>query len=214
MPTTYATVCDVGALIRTTFTCSTVPTTAQIESIINRMEERIDQRTGHTYGRLKTVTNCWQDMHLTYTFGWGTFSSLKHREIAVCATDGLHLCFTAGDRVEMWNGGSNSFDDITQSTGQYEVLAERGELYFRGYIFSILRKNRARITYRYGSATVPLDISDACIKMTCLDLIQGSFRMDVIPMGADGAKVMDTVGKWREDIDRVVRNREEVYIIP
>jgi len=214
MPTTYANVCDVGALMRTTFTCASTPNTAQIETIINRMEERIDQRTGHTYGRTKIATRCWQDMSLTYTFGWGTFASLKHREIAVCATDGLHLCFTAGDRVEIWNGGSNSFNDITEATGQYEVIAERGEIYFRGFIFSILRKNRARITYRYGSATVPGDISDACIKMTAVDLIGGSFRMDVIPMGADGATVDVTVRMWKEDIDRVIRNREEVYVIP
>jgi len=214
MPTTYSTATDVGDLMRTTFTACTVPTTTQVETIINRMEERIDQRTGHTYGRTKTAQVEWQDMSLTYTFGWGTFASLKHREIAVCCTDGLHLCFGAGDRLEMWNGGSNTFNDITENTGQYEVIAERGEIYFRGYIFSILRKNRARITYRYGSATVPGDINDACIKMTAIDLIGGSFRMDVIPMGADGAKVDNTTRMWKEDIDRVIRNREEVYVIP
>jgi len=214
MATTYTTAQKVGDLMRTVFDSSTTPSDTVVDDIINRMEERIDQRTGHTYGRTKIATRCWQDMSLTYTFGWGTFASLKHREIAVCATDGLHLDFCAGDRIEIWNGGSNTFNDITTSTGQYEVLAERGEIYFRGYIFSILRKNRARITYRYGSTDVPGDIEDACIKMTAIDLIGGSFRMDVIPMGADGAQVDTTIRMWKEDIDRVIRNREEVYVIP
>lgn len=214
MPTTYSTAQDVGDLIRTTFTACTTPTTAQVETIINRMEERIDQRTGHTYGRIKTVANCWQDLSLTYTFGWGTFISLKHREVRTDPCNSTAFCACAGDKLEIWNGASNSFTDIVATTQNYEVLAERGEIYMRGFLYSILRKNRCRITYRYGSLTVPDDINDACIKMTALDLIQGSFRMDIIPMGADGAKITDTVGKWREDIDRIIRNREEVYVIP
>jgi len=214
MPTTYSTAADVGDLLRITFTACTTPTTLQVETIINRMEERIDQRTGHTYGRIKPVANCYQDLSLVYTYGWGTFVSVKHREIRTDPCNSTALCGGAGDKIEIWNGASNAFTDIVASTQNYEVLAERGEIYFRGFLYSILRKNRLRITYRYGSTAVPGDIDDACIKMTALDLIQGSFRMDVIPMGADGAKISDTVGKWREDIDRVIRNREEVYIIP
>ena len=81
-------------------------------------------------------------------------------------------------------------------------------------MFTILRDNRIRVTYRYGSTDVPNDIRDACIKMVAIDLITGSFRMDIIPMGADGAKVFDATAKWREDIDRIVRNREEVFVLP
>lgn len=215
MPTTYTTVCEVGALMRTTFDCSTTPSTAQVETIINRQEDIIDQRTGHTYGRTKTITNEYYDLPLLYTFGWGAPIFLSHRDIRTDACNTLQLDPCAGDKVEIWNGGTNSFTDITaNATGNYEILGERGELYIRGHIFTIIRKNRVRLTYRYGSTTVPRDITDACAKMAALDLITGSFRMDVIPMGADGAKVIDTTHKWKEDIDRVIRNREEFYFIP
>ena len=56
MVTTYATNEEVAALIRSdVFDGSTKPTDAQVDFIINRSEDRIDQRTGHTYGRTKTI---------------------------------------------------------------------------------------------------------------------------------------------------------------
>jgi hypothetical protein len=42
---------------------------------------------------------------------------------------------------------------------------------FRGLLFTILRKNRVRVTYRYGDATVPLDIEDSCVKLTAIDIL-------------------------------------------
>jgi len=221
MAVTYATVCEVGALIRTTFTCATTPTTEQVEAIINRMECRLDQRTGHTYGRVKTVTREFHCLPLVYTYGWGTPIFLKHREVQVkldgCCEPTLAFCSCAGDKLELWQGQSaaNSFSDITSgSVNDYQIIGDRGELFIRGTLFTILRDNRIRVTYRYGSTTVPNDIRDAAIKMTAIDLIIGSFRMDIIPMGADGAKIVDTSAKWRDDIDRIVRNREEVFVLP
>lgn len=218
--TTYATSCEVGALIRTTFSCSTTPSTEQVETIINRQEDRLDQRTGHTYGRIKTVLREYHCLPLLYTYGWGTPIHLKHRDIRVkldvCCNPTLQFCVAAGDKLELWNGAgaSNSFSDITATINDYQMNGDRGELTVRGTLFTILRDNRLRITYRYGSSTVPNDIRDAVIKMTAIDLINGSFRMDVIPMGADGAKILDTSQRWRDDIDRIVRNREEVFVLP
>ncbi len=219
MPTTYTTSSDVAALIRSCdFTACTTPTLAQVEEIINRKEDVLDQRTGHTYGRTKVVTNEYHCLPLVYTFGWGTPIYLKHRDVRVkldcCCDVTLDFCSAAGDKLETWQAGvGNLFSDITDTTS-YQIIGERGELYLRGLLFTILRDNRIRVTYRYGSATVPNDIKDAATKMAALDLINGSFRMDIIPMGADGVKVMDTSARWRDDIDKIVRNREEVFVLP
>ncbi len=221
MATTYATSCDVASLIRSdAFTCMTTPTKVQVDDIIERAEDVIDQRTGHTYGRTKTITNEYHDLSLLYTYGWGTPIYLQHREVQVkldcCCAPTQQLDSGSCDKLELYqqgSGGANNFSDITDGSG-YQVIGERGEIYLRGQLFTILRDNRVRVTYRYGSATVPLDIADATIKRAAVDLLTGSFRMDIIPMGADGTKVVDAVGKWRDDIDKVVRNREEVFVIP
>lgn len=216
MPVTYTTASDVAAIIRSCeFTACTTPTLVQVEELINRSEDVIDQRTGHTYGRTKVVTNEYHCLPLVYTFGWGTPLYLKHREVRVCSCDTTKLDACAGDKLETWRSGpsGSDFNDIT-ATDTYEVIGERGEIYIRGLLFTILRDNRIRLTYRYGSTTVPNDIKDAVTKRVALDLINGSFRMDIIPMGADGAKIMDTSARWRDDIDKIVRNREEVFVLP
>jgi len=216
---TYTTACDVAALIRSCpFTACTIPTLAQVDELIERSEDVIDQRTGHTYGRTKVITNEYHCLPLVYTFGWGTPVYLKHRDVRVqldmCCDVTLKFCSAAGDKLETWKAGvGNDFADITDNS-DYEIIGERGELFIRGLLFTILRDNRIRVTYRYGSATVPNDIKDAVTKRTALDLINGSFRMDIIPMGADGAKIMDTSSRWREDVDKIVRNREEVFVLP
>jgi len=221
MTTTYTTANDVAALIRScSFTGCTTPTLAQVEEIINRTEDVIDQRTGHTYGRTKTITREYHDLSLLYTYGWGTPIYLQHREVKekldMCCAPTQTFCASAGDKLELYQqgaSGTNNFSDITDSGG-YQVIGERGEIYLRGQLFTILRDNRVRVTYRYGSDTVPNDIKDAATKRAAVDLLTGSFRMDIIPMGADGTKVVDAVGKWRDDIDKIVRNREEVFVIP
>ncbi len=223
MAVVYTTACDVAALIRSCpFTACTTPTLLQVEEIINRTEDVIDQRTGHTYGRTKQVIREYHDLSLLYTYGWGTPLYLQHREVREkldmcdCCAPTAIFCSTAGDKIELYQQGAsatNNFSDITNAGG-YQVIGERGEVYLRGQLFTILRDNRVRITYRYGSATVPNDIKDAATKRTAVDLLTGSFRMDIIPMGADGTKVVDAVGKWRDDIDKIVRNREEVFVIP
>jgi len=215
MVVTYTTADDVSGLIRTcSFTACTTPTLLQVEELINRSEDVIDQRTGHTYGRTKVITKEYHDLPLTYTYGWGTPIYLGHREIQTKASPCcLKFDACAGDKLELYTvGTSNAFTDET--CGSYQIIGERGELFLRGALFTILRDNRVRVTYRYGSTTVPNDIKDATTKRVAVDLITGSFRMDIIPMGADGTKVIDAASKWRDDVDKIVRNREEVFVIP
>jgi len=211
MPTTYASIQDVADFLRITIDGSTSPNTAQVEKLINYKEERIDRRTGHTFGRSRTETEIYP-LHLLYTFGHGAPFTLKHREIKT-NNSGIHLCSCAGDKLEVWNGASGDYSNVTDCDGAYDVEPIKGDIYMRGFIFTIIRMDRIRITYRYGSTTVPDDIREACIKLVCVDIIKSSLRMDDIQFGGaiDKEKAMDD---WIDDVDKIIRDREEVYILP
>ena len=77
-----------------------------------------------------------------------------------------------------------------------------------------MRKNRIRVTYRYGDPTVPYDIQDTCIKLTAIDLINSSFRMDILPTGANGVDISASKSDWRADIENCIDNRQEIFFIP
>jgi len=211
MVTTYASTCDVADFLRISITACTTPSIAQITKLINRNEERIDRRTGHTYGRAKTETEIYP-VHLLYTFGHGSMLTLKHREIRTTC-DGIHLCACSCDSISIWNGACGGYQDLTTCTAFYDVEPIKGDVYLRGLIFTILRQDRIKITYRYGSTTVPDDIKDACIKLTAIDILRSSIKMDDLAFGGaiDKERAMDN---WKEEVDQIIRDREEVYILP
>ena len=55
MAVTYCTVEDISDFMRVPISSTTTPNKAQVEKIINRMEEVLDRRIGHTFGRNKTI---------------------------------------------------------------------------------------------------------------------------------------------------------------
>lgn len=212
MATTYATTCDVADFLRISITACSSPSIAQVEKLINRAEEKIDRRTGHTFGRTKQTTEIYS-LPLLYNFGWGTYVSLKHREITTTGAAETCLDFCAGDKIEIWNGSNGTWTDYTQTPGAYDVEKITGSLHLRGFIFSILRHNRVKVTYRYGSSSVPDDIEDATVKLTCIDLIRSSIKMDDLEFGG-AIKKEEAMAKWQEEADKIIRDREEVYVIP
>jgi hypothetical protein len=207
MAVTYCTVEDVSDFMRVPISTTTTPTKAQVEKIINRKEEVLDRRIGHTFGRNKTITNEIHDLPLLYTFGWGTPIYLQHRNIR-------DLSNVAGDKIEVWKGESNEYDDILTDSQWYQFDPVYGRLYLRGFIFSIMRKNRIRVTYRYGDAAVPEDVEDACIKLVSIDLLTTSFRMDRLPVGGSALTWGEIIDQWKEDIESCVINRREAFPIP
>ena len=207
MATTYCSVEDVADFLRIPISATTTPNKTQVEKIINRKEEELDRRIGHTFGRTKQVAKEIHDLPLLYTYGWGTPVFLKHRECQDFDT-------SAGDKIEVWQGADSSYTDVLQDSQWWDFEPVYGRLFFRGYIFTILRKNRVRVTYRYGSATVPLDIEDSCVKLTAIDILNSSFRMDVLPVGANGIDVSASKAEWRADIENCIENRQELFFIP
>mgnify|MGYP003993160901 CR=1 len=211
MATCYATTTDVADFLRITISACTSPSIAQVEKLIKRAEDRVDRRTGHAW-RTKTSTEIF-DLPLMYTFGWGTMLTLKHRNIKVCACSCTALDTCAGDMIELWKGSTSQWECTAASQQNYEVEYIKGEIYLRGLIFTILRRNRIRVTYRYGETTVPDDIEDAVVKLTCIDLLRSSIKMDDLEFGGSINKEQ-AMEKWQEDVDKLIRDREEVYVLP
>ena len=212
MTTCYATTCDVADFLRITITCSTSPSVSQVEKLIKRAENKIDRRTGHSWREVSTTEIF--SLPLLYTFGWGTFISLKHRNVRVLAEPKC-TCFDkcAGDKLEVWNGAGGTWTCFTCTPGSYDVEFIKGEVYLRGFIFSILRQNRIRITYRFGDLTVPEDIEDATVKLTCIDLIRSSIKMDDLEFGG-AIKKEQAMSEWKDEVDKIIRDREEVFVLP
>tara|TARA_B100000029_G_scaffold106459_1_gene97195 strand:- start:2846 stop:3469 length:624 start_codon:yes stop_codon:yes gene_type:complete len=207
MAVTYCTVEDVADFLRIPITATTTPNKTQVEKIINRKEEELDRRIGHTFGREKTITKEIHDLPLLYTFGWGTPLWLQHRN---CKP----LNSSSGDKIEIWQGASSAYDDILNDTEWYEFDEVYGRLYLRGFLFSIMRKNRVRVTYRYGDTTVPDDVEDACVKLTAIELLTTSLRMDQIPIGSNQLNIDQSIKHWKDSVEECVLNRREVFFIP
>ncbi len=208
----YCTVADVSDFLRVPITATTTPNKTQVEKLINRKEEELDRRMGHAW-RTKKITRELHDLPLLYTFGWGTPIFLHHRNIYEFDVD-------QGDKIEIWEGAASNWTNILGNESWYDVNYERGTVHLRGYIFSILRKNRCRVTYRYGGENfagdteIPFDIQDCVVKMVALEIINTSFRMDTIPMGGEGINIGQVKREWREDIEKCINNRREIFVIP
>jgi len=212
MATTYCSVEDVADYLRIPITATTVPNKTQIEKIIRRKEDELDRRIGHAW-RSKKITGERHSLPLLYIFGWGTPLYLQHRHI-------YDFDAALGDKIEIWEGASASYDNILGNDQWYDMDYEYGRLYLRGFIFSILRQNRVRVTYRYGGESfagdtvIPGDIEDCVVKMVALEFVNTSFRMDKLPMGSAGVDYASSKRQWTEDIEKCIENRREVFPIP
>ena len=210
MVTTYCSVEDVSDYLRVPITATSTPNKKQVEKIINRKEGEFERRTGHAW-RSKTITREVHSLPLLYTFGWGTPIFLRHRRIYDFDAD-------LGDKIEIWQGASATWENIVGNGEWFDVEYERGSVHLRGFLFSILRKNRVRVTYRYGGeeyagdTTIPDDIKDAIIKMTSIELMNTSFRMDELPTGGMTSP-SESKKIWQEDIELCIANRREVVVV-
>ena len=212
MVTTYCTAGDVADFLRIPITATSSPNKTQVEKIINRKEDELDRRMGHAW-RSKKITRELHDLPLLYTFGWGTPLFLAHRNL-------YDFDAAEGDKIEIWEGAASNWTNILGNSEWYDANYERGTVHLRGYIFSILRKNRVRVTYRYGGeefggdTVIPGDIADCIIKMTAIELVNTSLRMDRLPMGGTGIDLQAVKARWETDIEKCIDNRREVFIIP
>ena len=213
MVNVYAQVEDIADFLRIPIDATTIPNTTQIEKLIDRAQDKLDRRTGHAW-RLRTVTQEQHDLPLLYRFGWGTMISLHHRMV-------YDLDTNEGDVLEIWGGSTGQYSDITLNNAVWEEKPNMGEIFLRGFLFSILRANRIRITYRFGgepgdtfnNIAVPADVEEATVKLVAIDLLTSSLRMDQLPMGNSAIDINDSITRWQADVDRIIRNREEFHVV-
>jgi len=192
----YCTADDVARLLQTEpFSASTTPTTTQVENIINRKEDRIDQKLMHGW-REKTVTDLFLDT---------TFIEIRNGARFDVPNYSLKtLSSGSGDKLEVWDG-TNYIDFLTDKTegrdNDYWVDLNKGIIWIRVNVRVATRKP-IRVTYRFGETVVTGDIEDLCVNMAAIDILnmyQRNIRM--VDDGGSAAPTSDSrIANMKEEI--------------
>lgn len=199
-----------------TFTAGSKPTLTEVEAIINRVEDYIDNVTGHAWRTRYSGTRSGQDTTQRYEYydidnfyeqGVGYTVNLKHRMITTLATDD-------GDVVEVWNG--NSYDDYTADktlgrANDYWLDQEEGNLYLKSC--SSFGKKTLRIKYRYGDSNVAEDISNAAIHLTAAQILQADEKSLVVPEGADRITLDERVRYLKGQGNKLLATHMEFSVV-
>lgn len=211
----YCQVKDVADWLRVDINENTDPVKSQVETYIMDNEDRIDRMTGHSWGERVAV----EEFDATKIYDWGRGMPLfpRHRNIKpFSAAD--------GDKFELWDGDSWVEQVVSPGNDGIIYFQEiKGITYVRGYLFTILRKNRFRVTYRYGgnndtikseTETVPRDIKKACKLMTCIDLLSTDFQMSQVAYGGEGnVDKQKVLNRWQKEVDEIIWAHSELISV-
>jgi len=194
------------------FTDDTVPTRYEVEDIISRVCDEINQRTHHAW-RATRVTDEYYNVriddrfkgyhHFPYDYSTRIALYLKHRQIRDF-TSGTH-------KIEYWNGSDwvDFVADYTEGRDEdYWVNYERGIIYFVNR-YPLHRRANVRVTYDYGDTSVPGDIRRASIMLSAAEILQ---RQDItIAYPQNTVSVLpNRWDNWQKEADKVLRRREEI----
>lgn len=209
----YCTINDIADWLRITINANSDPNTNMVKNNIMDNEDRIDRLTGHSWMADRQAV---EEFSVNNLYDWGRGMPLfpRHRNIKTFSA-------SDGDKFELWDG--ENWVDNTPSGGDDSIIyfqEIKGITYLRGYLFTILKTNRFRITYRYGgdndkriaeTETIPRDIQKACRLMTSIDILSTDFAMSQIAYGGEGnidkQKIMD---RWQKEIDEIIWSRSEI----
>ena len=202
----YCTVQDVADWLRITINSNTDPNTTMIKDWIISNEDEMDIEMGHTFLKERQTTEVF---NITRLWDWGRGLPIfpRHRNIR-------DFDVTKGDKFEVWN----SAGWVDQSTQRIHFENVKGALYVKGYLFTILVKDRFRVTYRYGGnqefQKIPKDIKRCAILMTALNVLETDFQMSQIPYGGEGNVDKDKImNRWQNKINKILRHRSEITTI-
>jgi len=214
MTVTYCTHTDLEGFLRLgdTFDETSTPTLAQVEDIINGVEDYIDRKTVNAW-RATTITN--EMYHYPFwKFGWwsrkrfGVMIKLRHRNIVNPLVSGT-------DKMEIWTG--SSYDDLVANytegrADDWWMDYQRGALYFISK-YPYYSDNAIRATYRYGETSVPKDIKKAAIFLAAIELVTTEHYSSILPDGTDHVPYMQAVDKWEERADKILALHEELIVV-
>ena len=221
MTVTYCTSAEVSKFLfgdkKSDFDDSSKPLKTTVESLINRVEDLIDAATRHAW-RTVTVTNEYHNYNDVrrhprgYPIGKEPCRCvhLNHRTV--------HTFTSETHKIEIWQ--DNEWVDLALEANGYTegrdddywIDYENGVIYFVDEEPDIGQK-AVRVTYAYGETSVPGDIKEWALKLAAIDLI---YSDDWTVMTIDNLDRVNLEGKvrhWKEDIEKIQKDREELIIV-
>lgn len=181
------------------FNGSSTPTTTVIENMIDEVESRIDDETGHSW-RATTVTKEYVSPSSVYLYGTGIKFKLQHRTIR---------SITA---LEVWDGTAWVDWKATKTEG-------RNDDYWyddvNGFVYLVnLRRilpHSVRVTYVYGESTVKASITQLATLMAALAVLNmPEFSVVSFTQSGDARPSWEsTKSTWQKEIDRIIDTARE-----
>lgn len=156
-----------------------------------------------TAWRERTYVHLTKDVPQAWSTNRGVPIYLPHTNIK-------ELDHTQGDKLEVWDGGRYINELPNRDNAIYQD-PRRGKIWVRGYLWSWLRDDRLRITYRYCTPMTD-DVKEACLKLTCIKLIERSFHVKMLSLGGN-INPFEIVSTWKEDLKEFYGNYEEWMVI-
>lgn len=208
----YCSVDDVANWLRIDITPNSDPNISNVKSYIAMNEDSIDRKTGHSWKSNKTYYNEVFNVSDVYDWGQGMYLPLKHRGIKTFNT-------ALGDKFEIWDGVKWVEQTISDGLDSLIVIEPtQGILYIRGYVYTSLRKNRFRLTYRYGGEQegtgIPKDIKKCCILMTAIDIVSTDFKFSQLAFGGEGnVKKENIILNWQEQINGIIKDHSDILTV-
>jgi len=210
----YCIVKDIADWLRININENTDPNIEMVNEFILVAQDIIDRRTAHSWRTEKQKRNEVHDVpDSLWDYGQGIPVFLQHRMIKT------PFDATLGDKFEIWDGDEYIEQDVSANDNFLHFEEISGTYYIRGFFFTILKKKRFRITYRYGSdqenEIVPRDIRRACILLVAIDILSTDFQMSQIPYGGEGTiSKRETVQNWKEMVNEIIDDHAEFITIP
>lgn len=209
----YCSVKDIADWLRIDINENTDPSIEMINEFIFVNQDLIDRKTAHSWRTEKQKRNEVHDIpDSLWDYGQGIPIFLQHRMVKPFDE-------TKGDRFEIWDGVKFiKQEGVNENENFLHFEETSGTFYIRGFFFTILKKKRFRITYRYGSdqenELVPRDIKRACILLTAIDVLSTDWQMSQIPFGGEGnISKENMIRKWEKNVEGIIDDHVEFITI-
>lgn len=215
--TVYTTVKKVESFMQiAALTDSSNPTIQETIEMIKRMEDIIDQDTGHAwrlrYSGTKSASEqeaVYEEFDISnnYEYQTGRPIYLKHRKVREFDSD-------EGDVLQIWDGASwiDWLEDKSEGRGDdFWVSYPKGIVFIKSR-YGVKKPMAARIKYRYGENVVPGMISDLATKMMAVELATGNYRSVILPEGDGGFTRSQRIEMWERKIDAYMTKNKEFQV--
>lgn len=180
----YSVITDVGNILNKTFDTTSVPTTSQVEDIIIRNDNWIDQVSGHNW-RSNTVTNEQYDAR-------GTGPKAGHillKNSPVISVDKVEYW----DGTALWVTGKTGFPSEFPSDQTYYSYLPEGKIVW--HKLRLDERLRYRVSYTWGYLTVPDFVRDLSASLAA---------REVVLFWGGQLGLQEDIAKWKDRIDQKI----------